>query len=135
MAALAVAACEGTPGPNPPDGAYGNAPNASNAPGASNAGGAQSAEGAPPLSSLSGQNRAQVMALLGAPRFKRQDNPAEIWQYRSPGCFLDIFLYREKGGDAYRVRHFETRGGGKKTVSETDCFAGLIKSHQTGKSG
>ena len=126
MAALAVAACEGTPSPNPPDGAHGNA---------SNAPGAQSAKGTPPLSSLSGQNQAQVMALLGAPRFKRQDNPAEIWQYRGPGCFLDIFLYREKGGDAYRVRHFETRGEGKKTVSETDCFAGLIKSHKTGKSG
>lgn len=126
MAALAVAACEGTPGTNTPGGAYGNAPDAPGAP---------LAEGTPPLSILSGQNRAQVMALLGAPRFKRQDNPAEIWQYQGPGCFLDIFLYREKGGDTYRVRHFETRGGLEKSVSETDCFAGLIKSQQTGKSG
>ena len=104
---------------------------------AANVGAADDAAAAPTpaLSSLSGHSRAQVTALLGPPGFTRQDNPAEIWQYRGASCFLDIFLYREKDGNAYRVRHAEIRGGAGKTVSETDCFAGLINAHRKDQGG
>ncbi len=129
-AVLLLAACEGTPGT---DGAYGNAANVQ--PATQVPQGSAPATPTPALSSLSGQSRAQVTALLGAPGFTREDNPAEIWQYRGSGCLLDVFLYREKGGDAYKVRHAETRSGAGKTVSETDCFAGLINAHKAEKGG
>ena len=127
-AALLVAACEGTPDLNTPGGGHAPPPQSAT----------QATQGSAPmpaLSSLSGQSWAQVTALLGAPGFTRQDDPAEIWQYRGASCFLDVFLYREKGGNAYRVRHAETRSRTDKTVSETDCFAGLINARRKEKGG
>ncbi len=76
---------------------------------------------------LLGLEHHQVMALLGEPSFKRRDDPAQIWQYRDSTCILDIFLYRPKGGGAYRVTHVEVRGHGVIKVSDKDCFLRLLK--------
>ncbi|MDA1088827.1 MAG: hypothetical protein O3A85_00720 [Proteobacteria bacterium] len=84
----------------------------------------------PSPSRLSGLDRDQVTGLLGAPGFKRLDEPALIWQYRSAICALDIFLYRGEIGDIYTVRHFEARSRGIATVSEKDCFVGLLIAHE-----
>ena len=84
----------------------------------------------PPPSRLSGLDRGQVTGLLGAPGFERLDDPALIWQYRSAICALDIFLYRNENEDIFRVRHFEARARGNKTVSEKDCFVGLLIAHE-----
>ena len=84
----------------------------------------------PPASHLSGLGRDQITALLGTPGFKREDDPALIWQYRSTLCALDLFLYRSGAGDAYTVRHFEARSRGDAAVSEKDCFNGLLIAHE-----
>ena len=84
----------------------------------------------PPASRLSGLNRDQVTVLLGAPGFERQDDPALIWQYRSAICAMDLFLYRNGKEDSYKVRHFEARARGNGTVSEKDCFVGLLIAHE-----
>ncbi len=76
---------------------------------------------------LLGLEHHQVMALLGEPSFKRRDDPAQIWQYRDSTCILDVFLYRPKGGGAYRVTHVEVRGHGVIKVSQEDCFLRLLK--------
>ena len=76
---------------------------------------------------LLGLEHHQVMALLGEPSFKRRDDPAQIWQYRDSTCILDVFLYRPKGGGAYRVTHVEVRGHGVIKVSDEDCFLRLLK--------
>jgi hypothetical protein len=57
-----------------------------------------------------GWSAAELVALLGAPDFRRVEPPAELWQYRSADCVLDLFLYAEKG--AMRVVHSETRERG-----------------------
>src|SRR5260221_5762501 len=44
---------------------------------------------------LIGLERGDVEARLGPPALRRRDAPAEIWQYRSPLCVLDLFLYRD----------------------------------------
>ena len=84
----------------------------------------------PPLSHLSGLDHDQVTGLLGTPGFKRKDDPALIWQYRSPACTLDLFLYRTGNEKPYSVLHFETRSRGNVGVSDKDCFVGLLKAHE-----
>jgi hypothetical protein len=48
-----------------------------------------------------------VTRLIGAPRFRRAEDPVALWQYAAEGCVLDLYL-RDEGGD-YRVVHFEFR--------------------------
>jgi len=81
-------------------------------------------------SALSGLDRDQVSELLGTAPFKRKDDPAEIWQYRTDHCALDIFLYRDGQGSAFRVRHFETRVRGGQVITEKDCFGDFIKAQE-----
>jgi hypothetical protein len=61
----------------------------------------------PELPVLTGLGPAELVALLGEPDFRRRDPPAELWQYRSADCVLDVFLYGE--GGSYRVVRSETR--------------------------
>jgi len=89
----------------------------------------------PPPAMLDGLEAAKVLDLLGQPPFKRQDNPALIWQYRTSHCALDLFLYRDGRGGTYKVRHFETRNRGKAAVSAKNCFSALITAHEKGSSG
>jgi len=89
----------------------------------------------PPASNLAGLDGKQVIGLLGFPGFKRKDDPALIWQYRTQTCALDLFLYRAGDGATYRVRHFETRLRAKDAVSVQDCFVGLLKAHEQKREG
>ncbi len=89
----------------------------------------------PPPSHLAGLDGEQVIGLLGSPGFKRKDDPALIWQYRTKACALDLFLYRAADGSPYRVRHFETRSRGKEAVSARDCFVSLLKAHEQTREG
>ncbi len=84
----------------------------------------------PPASHLSGLDRNQVTGLLGAPGFKRLDDPALIWQYRTAACALDLFLYRTGNNDAFTVRYFEARSRGNTVISEKDCFVTLLIAHE-----
>lgn len=67
--------------------------------------------------------------LLGAPGFKRIDDPAALWRYRGAGCILNVFLYAD--GPVYRVAHIEFRraGAGAVPMEARDgekCFSGLF---------
>ncbi|MBM3511939.1 MAG: hypothetical protein FJX61_17650 [Alphaproteobacteria bacterium] len=48
-----------------------------------------------------------VEGLLGRPAFVRRDGPAQIWQYGTQACTLNLFFYRD--GAVLKVRHFEVR--------------------------
>jgi hypothetical protein len=61
----------------------------------------------PLLPTLTGLSAAEVVGLFGEPDFRRTEPPAELWQYRSADCVLDLFLYRDPAG--MRVAHSETR--------------------------
>jgi hypothetical protein len=56
---------------------------------------------------FAGLSAADVVGLFGEPDFRRTEPPAELWQYRSADCVLDLFLYRDPSG--VRVVHSETR--------------------------
>jgi hypothetical protein len=84
-----LAACSGTPASPPATAA---------APGAS---------GTAAPRTLAGLSANEVVALYGEPDFRRVEPPAELWQYRTADCVLDLFLYGDRGG--VRVLRSETR--------------------------
>jgi hypothetical protein len=83
----------------------------------------------PTLHDMIGLDRNQVSALLGEPRFRRHDQPADLWQYSNKNCALDLFLYRIRDGIIYKVTHADVRILNGAKVTENDCFKKLIKHH------
>jgi len=61
----------------------------------------------PAFSELNGLAPAQVTALIGNPDLRRVDPPAEVWQYRSADCVLELYFY-DSGGST-RMVFAETR--------------------------
>jgi hypothetical protein len=55
----------------------------------------------PELGELKGLRPLEIVSLLGQPELKRDEPPAELWQYRTTDCVLNLFFYREAGG--YRL--------------------------------
>ena len=66
---------------------------------------APSAPGAPEIKDLAGLQPADVVSILGPPDLRRDEPPAELWQYRAADCVLNLFFYREAG--AYRLAYIE----------------------------
>ncbi|MCP5367286.1 MAG: hypothetical protein H6906_07225 [Hyphomicrobiales bacterium] len=84
----------------------------------------------PPADSLLGRDGDAVARLLGDPSFRREDRPAEVWQFRGEACVLDLFLYPPAGGGPHRVAHYEARGRGTDPAarpSAEDCFHALLR--------
>ncbi len=73
----------------------------------------------------------QVEALLGAPGFKRNDDPAEIWQYRVKSCTLDLFMYETLDSRQRSVAHYEARPTPDTAMTVRDCFIDVIKAAET----
>ena len=78
---------------------------------------------------LVGMQEPAVAALLGYPRFVREEALARVWQYKAGECVLDLFLYPAIATPAdYEVVHVEARH--RKIiapVSLQDCFGGLVQ--------
>ena len=79
----------------------------------------------PEIDTLKGLASANVEDLLGAPHFRRRDNPAELWQYRGADCVIDLFLYPGNGA-RLTVEHLAVRGTAGKTVQRQGCFVSLL---------
>lgn len=85
---------------------------------------------------LIGLKAAEIADLLGTPGFRRKDSPAEIWQYRTQGCFLDVFLYADKaGGELYSVAHVEVRARRAEPVTKQDCLRQVVRGKRVERSG
>ncbi len=76
----------------------------------------------PEIGKLQGMRREELLSLLGKPDFQRNDPPAELLQYRSADCVVDIFLYGDAGD--YRVVHAEARDRGLLRSSVDHCRDG-----------
>ena len=74
------------------------------------------------VAALVNLTQADMAATFGKPDFTRVDAPAEIWQYRSANCVLDVFFYPE--GSGMRVSYASTRSRGLIKVAENVCFPG-----------
>lgn len=75
---------------------------------------------------LAGLTAPDVSALLGSPGFVRRDPPAEVWQYRTETCVLDLFLYADGAGQPQKVSHFEFRGRTVAGVAAGECYRELL---------
>ncbi len=86
-------------------------------------------------SRLVGLESAQVTGLLGAADFRRDDGPAEILQYRSPTCVLDLYLYRDDGSGEYRVKYIEARDRSLAQQAPQTCVTSVMRSRSGQISG
>ena len=73
----------------------------------------------------------KVTSLLGVPGFKRQDDPAEIWQYRAENCIMDLYLYESLENVGRSVAHYEMRFSPGKQMTAESCFVSVIKAAES----
>jgi hypothetical protein len=81
---------------------------------------------------LIGREAGEIERALGPPRMVRRDAPAEIWQYRSETCVLDLFLYQEK--QELRVAYLEARDQEAQAVPPRGCFASVLAAQRAARS-
>lgn len=81
---------------------------------------------------LVGLAPSQVTGLLGPADFRRADGPAEIMQYRSPSCVLDLYLYRDDAIGDFRVRYLEARDRALTQQAPQRCLATVMRSRRVG---
>ena len=62
---------------------------------------------AAPPARLVGLKGSAVRQTFGEPEMRRREPPAEVWQYRTPSCVLDLYFYGDPDGEG--VIHFESR--------------------------
>lgn len=69
--------------------------------------------------------RRDLSAILGEPAFVRRDMSAEVWQYRTEACILDLFLYEI--GQGLAVTYYEFRSRREQEVARDECFVTLLR--------
>ena len=63
----------------------------------------------------------ELEEFLGTPKLVRHDAPAEVWQYRSAACVLDLFLYQDKPTADIRVKYAEARTIAAEPAQTDEC--------------
>ncbi len=81
--------------------------------------------------SLIGLSPDQVSDRLGTPELRRSEPPAEVWQYRTETCVVDLYLYDENG--SLRVLTYQVRGRSGAAVRAERCVADVVA--QAGPAG
>ncbi|WP_237217803.1 hypothetical protein, partial [Falsiroseomonas oryziterrae] len=77
---------------------------------------------------LVGQTPDTLRRLLGEPRLRREEGPAEVWHYQATQCHLDLVLYREDGGrQALRVAYASARASGAARRGEAACLRDIAR--------
>jgi len=54
-----------------------------------------------------GLSSVRIAEILGQPRLRRRDWPADLWQYEAEGCVMDIVFYDDSPEEG--VVHAESR--------------------------
>ena len=79
-------------------------------------------------SELVGLDSSMVEQRLGSPALRRRDAPAELWQYRSPLCVMDVFLYSD--GRSFKVMHVELHPRSPEQIPAPTCLASFGEPHK-----
>lgn len=124
--ALAVASCAPPPPSSRPAAPSAAVPAAPGAPPADPGKPASKSVDPPPLIGLASR---EVESLFGRPRFVRRDGPAQIWQYGTDACTVNLFFYRE--GPMLRVRHVEFRNRSADLATPGGCEGAVVSMVQT----
>jgi hypothetical protein len=73
-----------------------------------------------------------VRKLLGEPGLIRRETPAEVWQYRTAGCVLDVVLYDQANGP--RVVYAEARTSAAEPAHTDDCLSDVVTAKRSATS-
>jgi len=123
--ALLVSACAGGPLRAPGDGSDG-----ADRSGGGAGGGLSGRPAATVLEQLKGLTKTEIERRFGSPAFRRSEANAEIWQYRTRTCSLDVFLYRQPN-NSVTVSYAAVRGPAGAQVGEPEC----LKAVQSARAG
>ena len=74
---------------------------------------------------LLGLGSRDLERVLGAPEMVRRETPAQVWQYRTGACVLDVVLYDEAGGDRVDYLEARDRSGGK--IETRSCLNQVLR--------
>ena len=74
---------------------------------------------------LVGLDRPALQTLLGNPALQRVEGKAELWQYRTANCVLDVFFYAGKDG-LPRVTHTDLRGRRDSRAAPQGCYGDIV---------
>ncbi len=77
---------------------------------------------------LNGLDIPGVEAVLGEPKRKRLDPPAQVWLYERPRCFVDLFLFDEGRGP--QVIFVQERTREVKKIPAGRCLGEVWKLHR-----
>ncbi|SMF38355.1 hypothetical protein SAMN06265365_102444 [Tistlia consotensis] len=66
----------------------------------------------------------KLLKTFGPPAQLRREPPAEVWQYRSPRCVVDFYLYQVKPV-GLSVVHLEARSPVSGSLPVDSCLPGL----------
>jgi hypothetical protein len=83
----------------------------------------------PGAETLMGLGIGELLARLGEPDLRRAEPPAELWQYRSADCVLEVILYAEAG--TARVIGSEIYARGADGTAWCPSLGGPAKSRQS----
>lgn len=123
---LAVTAC--APPPSPGTGAVPPAPAAGAASRQQPADPAKPGAKTVEVPILLGLASRKVEELFGMPRFVRRDGPAQIWQYGTDACTVNLFFYRD--GPMLKVRHVEFRNRSADMATPGGCEGAIVSMAQ-----
>jgi hypothetical protein len=74
--------------------------------------------------SILGLDGGAVRKLLGEPGLIRREEPAEVWQYRTASCVLDVVLYDQASGA--RVVYTEARTPTAEPTQADPCLTDVL---------
>ncbi len=76
---------------------------------------------------LTGLTDGQLLAVMGEPDLKREEDSTQAWLYRGATCLLDVFLEAEGPAGEPRVVLAAARPVGTTQVAEEACLRGLAR--------
>jgi hypothetical protein len=79
----------------------------------------------PDPDTLIGYSSVRLKDLLGEPSFVRSDPPAELWQYKTASCILDLYLY-DDGAANFTLTHLEFRQTRQSREDYENCLRAVI---------
>lgn len=73
---------------------------------------------------LMGLSPNEVAAMMGQPELRREETPAQVWQYRTGTCVFDVYFYDQ--GGRQQVTYYEARHRQQGTVSAPSCLGQIV---------
>lgn len=84
---------------------------------------AEAIAAAPDPAGLVGKAPTVVQATFGDATLRRREPPAEVWQYRTGACVLDLVFYPEGAAGALQVAHVALRPVDAPAIDGKTCAA------------